>query len=91
MAEAIESYGILVNEVTQIKVTDSEGNAMHPGDTIILRIDTQDILCEFVGIEGGYFITETCEDGIRNRYRVKSIKKSKVIKTASNDAENKEE
>lgn len=91
MAEAIESYGILVNEVTQIKVNDSEGNAMHPGDTIILRIDTQDILCEFVGIEGGYFITETCEDGIRNRYRVKSIKKSKVVKSASVDAADEEE
>lgn len=91
MAEAIESYGILVNEVTQIKVTDSEGKTMHPGDTIIIRIDTQDIICDFVGIEGGYFITKTHGDGIRNRYRVKSIKKSKVIKTASNDAENKEE
>ena len=91
MAEAIESYGIVVKEVTGSEVTESEGSAMHPGDTISLRIDTQDILCEFVGIEGGYFITKTREDGIRNRYRVKSIKKSKVIKTASNDEENKEE
>ena len=89
MSEA--NCGISVHEVTQVRVSDSEGNAMNQGDTIILRIDTQDILCEFVGIEGGYFITKTREDGIRNRYRVKSIKKSKVIKTASNDAENKEE
>ena len=89
MSEA--NCGISVHEVTQVRVSDSEGNAMNQGDTIILRIDTQDILCEFVGIEGGYFITKTREDGIRNRYRVKSIKKSKVIKTASNDEENKEE
>lgn len=39
----------------------------------------------------GYFITETCEDGIRNRYRVKSIKKSKVVKSASVDAADEEE
>lgn len=90
MAETIESYGILVNEVTQIKVTDSEGKTMHPGDTIIIRIDTQDIICDFVGIEGGYFITKTHGDGIRNRYRVKSIKKSEVV-VAAIDAEDEEE
>lgn len=61
------------------------------GDTIVLRIDTEDILCVFKGIESGYFITETCEDGIRNRYRVKSIKKSKVVKNASVDAADEEE
>ena len=90
MAEAIESYGILVNEVTKIKVTDSEGKTMHPGDTIIIRIDTQDIICDFVGIEGGYFITKTHRDRIRNRYRVKSIKKSEVV-VAAIDAEDEEE
>ena len=35
MAEAIESYGILVNEVTQIKVTDSEG--VHPTRVGMIR------------------------------------------------------
>lgn len=64
---------------------------MNPGDTIILRIDTEDILCVFKGIESGYFITETREDNIRNRYRVKSIKKSKVVKSASVDAADEEE
>ena len=83
--------GLTVNEVTRIEVSDSEGNAMHQGDTIILRIDTEDILCVYKGIESGYFITETCEDGIRNRYRVKSIKKSKVVKNASVDAADDEE
>lgn len=83
--------GLTVNEVTRIEVSDSEGNAMNPGDTIILRIDTEDILCVFKGIESGYFITETCEDNIRNRYRVKSIKKSKVVKSASVDAADEEE
>lgn len=86
-----ENCGISVHEVTQVRVSDSEGNAMNPGDTIILRIDTEDILCVFKGIESGYFITETRDDGIRNRYSVKSIKKSKVVKSASVDAENKEE
>lgn len=76
---------------TQVRVSDSEGNAMNQGDTIVLRIDTEDILCVFKGIESGYFITETCEDGIRNRYRVKSIKKSKVVKNASVDAADEEE
>lgn len=84
--------GPTVNEVTRIEVSDSEGNAMRQGDTIVLRIDTEDILCVFEGIKSGYFITKTCEDGIENRYRVKSIKKSKVIKTAApKDAENEEE
>ena len=36
--------GLTVNEVTRIEVSDSEGNAMHQGDTIVLRIDTEDIL-----------------------------------------------
>lgn len=84
--------GLTVNEVTRIEVSDSEGKPMHQGDTIVLRIDTEDILCVFEGIKSGYFITKTCEDGIENRYRVKSIKKSKVIKTAApKDAENEEE
>lgn len=84
--------GLTVNEVTRIEVSDSEGNAMRQGDTIVLRIDTEDILCVFEGIKSGYFITKTCEDGIENRYRVKSIKKSKIIKTAApKDAENEEE
>lgn len=84
--------GLTVNEVTRIEVSDSEGSAMRQGDTIVLRIDTEDILCVFEGIKSGYFITKTCEDGIENRYRVKSIKKSKVIKTAApKDAENEEE
>ena len=65
---------------------------MRQGDTIVLRIDTEDILCVFEGIKSGYFITKTYDDGIENRYRVKSIKKSKVVKAAaSQDAENKEE
>lgn len=41
--------GLTVNEVTRIEVSDSEGNAMHQGDTIVLRIDTEDILCVFEG------------------------------------------
>lgn len=48
------------------------------------------LTCVFEGIKSGCFITKTCEDGIENRYRVKSIKKSKVVKAAaSQDAENK--
>lgn len=80
MSEA--NCGISVHEVTQVRVSDSEGNAMNQGDTIVLRIDTEDIYCVFKGIESGYFITETHEDRIRNRYRVKSIKKSKIIRPA---------
>lgn len=84
--------GLEVYEVTRLEVFDSEGKPMNQGDTIVLRIDTEDILCIFEGIKSGYFITKTCDDGIENRYRVKSIKKSKVVKTAaSQDAENKEE
>ena len=89
--DEIKSYGIFVNEVTTIEVEDSNGQKVHPGDLIVLRIDTEDILCTFEGIAGGYFITKTREDGIQNRYRVKSIKKSEVVKAASKDAENKEE
>ena len=52
MSEA--NCGISVHEVTQVRVSDSEGNAMNQGDTIVLRIDTEDILCVFKGIESGY-------------------------------------
>lgn len=45
--------GLTVNEVTRIEVSDSEGNAMRQGDTIVLRIDTEDILCVFEGIKSG--------------------------------------
>lgn len=89
--DEIRSSGIYVNEVTKIEVQDSNGRIMNPGDTIILRIDTEDILCIFEGIAGGYFITKTREDGIQNRYRVKSIKKSEIVKPASEDAKYKEE
>ena len=41
MSEA--NCGISVHEVTQVRVSDSEGNAMNQGDTIVLRIDTEDI------------------------------------------------
>ena len=51
MSEA--NCGISVHEVTQVRVSDSEGNAMNQGDTIVLRIDTEDILCVFKGIESG--------------------------------------
>lgn len=57
----------------------------------VTQVRVSDFLCVFKGIESGYFITETCEDGIRNRYRVKSIKKSKVVKNASVDAADEEE
>ena len=45
MSEA--NCGISVHEVTQVRVSDSEGNAMNQGDTIVPRIDTEDILCVF--------------------------------------------
>lgn len=76
MSEA--NCGISVHEVTQVRVSDSEGNAMNQGDTIVLRIDTEDILCVFKGIESGYFITETCEDGMttRKQHQWKQLRKS---------------
>lgn len=36
MSEA--NCGISVHEVTQVRVSDSEGNAMNQGDTIVLRM-----------------------------------------------------
>ena len=89
MSEA--NCGISVHEVTQVRVSDSEGNAMNQGDTIVLRIDTEDILCVFKGIESGYFITETCAHRIKNRHPVKNKKKSKEVKNASVDAADEEE
>lgn len=91
------NQGYCMNSVSSVTLAAFQSSGcsfmylMNQGDTIVLRIDTEDILCVFKGIESGYFITETCEDGIRNRYRVKSIKKSKVVKNASVDAADEEE
>ena len=87
--------GINVKQQVIQEFSDSYGNEIHEGDLLLLCIKkaekTENVLCVFKGIESGYFITETCEDGIRNRYRVKSIKKSKVVKNASVDAADEEE
>lgn len=93
LTEMLGQYEELLDKKDQLAKDTKDNNAAIDklkAEIAEMMID-EDILCVFKGIESGYFITETCEDGIRNRYRVKSIKKSKVVKNASVDAADEEE
>lgn len=56
-----------------ITVRDDNGTVLGNGDPIIIRVGTEDIVCRYVGIISGYFVTRTLEDGKENKYRQGSI------------------
>lgn len=62
-----------------ITVKDDTGRVITKGDPIIIRIQMQDIVCRFSGINQGYFVTETLADSIENKYRCASIEKIERI------------
>lgn len=56
-----------------INITDENGQEIVPGIPIMLRIQNEDIVCRFVGIRSGYFVTETLDGAHENKYRTGSI------------------
>ena len=56
-----------------INITDDNGLEITTGTPIILRIQNADIVCRFVGIRSGYFVTETLDGAHENKYRTGSI------------------
>lgn len=64
---------ISITETKTITVRDANGNIVNEGDAIRLRIKTEDIVCRFVGLSGGYFVTQTIDRKHENKYRQGSI------------------
>lgn len=62
-----------------ITVKDDNGNVLSNGDPIMIRVQKQDIVCRFIGILNGYFVTQTLADGVENKYRQGSIEKVERI------------
>jgi hypothetical protein len=64
---------IAIEETKVITVKDKNGTILCKGDPVLLRIRNQDIVCRYMGIENGYFSTETLEGDHKNQYRQGSI------------------
>ena len=64
---------VQVKEIVTVEVRTSDGQVLKKGDPILIRIKKEDIVCQYIGIENGYFVTQTLEDGIENKYRQGSI------------------
>lgn len=64
---------IQIDRKEVITVRDDKGTILNNGDPIIIRVGTEDIVCRYVGIISGYFVTHTLEDGKENKYRQGSI------------------
>lgn len=56
-----------------ITVKDDKGTVLCKGDPIIIRVCSEDIVCRYVGIISGYFVTTTLDDELENKYRQGSI------------------
>ena len=70
---------IKVTETKIIDVVDSNGNVLKAGNPIMIRIKGQDIVCRYYGIANGYFVTQTLDGEIFNKYRMGSIESCKLI------------
>lgn len=64
---------IKVKEVTTVEVLTTDGVALEKNNSIILRIKTEDIVCRYVGMDNGYFVTSTMDGAKKNKYRPSSI------------------
>lgn len=65
------AFNITKTEV--INITDDNGKEITHGTPIMLRIKNEDVVCRFVGIKSGYFVTETLDGAHENKYRTGSI------------------
>ena len=62
-----------ITKTEVINITDDNGQEITKGTPIMLRIKNEDIVCRFVGIKSGYFVTETLDGAHENKYRTGSI------------------
>jgi len=72
-----------VNEIVKIEVEASDGQILKKGNIIMLRINRrtlEDIVCRYVGLSGGYFVTTTLDRQHENKYRQTSIETCYLIK-----------
>lgn len=56
-----------------ITVKDDRGVVLLKGDPIIIRVGSEDIVCRYIGIISGYFVTRTLDEELENKYRQGSI------------------
>lgn len=74
--------GINIEEQKVVHITASDGTPISRGDMLLLRAGDEDVLCRFVEVNNGYFVTETIDKGAcqkQNKYRLGTIKKSMVV------------
>lgn len=62
-----------ITKTEVINITDDNGQPITKGIPIMLRIKNEDVVCRFVGIKSGYFVTETLDGAHENKYRTGSI------------------
>lgn len=69
--------GIKIEQRVIQDITDMNGWPLQDGNMVVIRLKkkdkTEDILCSFHGIDGGYLVTKTTDGTITNRYRLTSI------------------
>ena len=70
---------IQVEKKEIITVTDDNGTQLTKGDPILIRCQDQDIVCRYMGMKNGYFVTETLDSTNENKYRTGSIESCRRI------------
>lgn len=71
--------GIRIERKEIVTVKDDLENALRKGDPIMIRMQGQDVVCRFMGMKNGYFVTETLDGANENKYRAGSIEACKRI------------
>ncbi len=75
--------GISIETNTTVSVNSSLGTPINPGDKIIIRAGSEDIICKFVEVSKGYFKTTTLDGQQENKYRLSTITESSVVESIS--------
>lgn len=71
--------GIRIERKEIVTVKDDLENALRKGDPIMIRMQGQDVVCRFMEMKNGYFVTETLGGANENKYRAGSIEACKRI------------
>lgn len=65
--------GFTATRTEIVDYKDASGVPFKTGDTILIRVKKEDIVCRFVGVIEGYFTTETIDGAHTSKYRLGSI------------------